>query len=181
MENKTEKIVLGGGCFWCGEAVFKMIKGVKEVTPGYAGGHTVNPTYEDVCTGRTGHAEVVEIVYNPDETTLEKILDVFFRMHDPTSLNKQGADFGSEYRSIILYISQKQKKEIEDFVKNSQKNFDKPIATEVKKLDKFYPAEDYHKNFYERNPLQPYCIFVTRPKVKKIREEFKEELKSEYK
>jgi methionine-S-sulfoxide reductase len=176
-----ETIVLGGGCFWCGEAIFKMIKGVKRITPGYAGGHTVNPTYEDVCNGQTGHAEVVEIVYDSDETTLEKILEVFFKMHDPTSLNKQGADFGSEYRSIILYTSQKQREEIEDFIKNSQKDFDRPIVTEVKKLGRFYQAEDYHKNFYEKNPFQPYCIFVTRPKIKKIKEEFKEELKADYK
>lgn len=169
---KNESIVLGGGCFWCTEAVFKMFEGVKKTQPGYAGGHTKNPIYEDVCSDKTGHAEVLYIEYDPDTIALGKLLSVFFRMHDPTSLNRQGADIGSQYRSIILYNTDSQKKAIDAFLKDQQKNFGKKITTEVVKLGKFYPAEDYHRDYFSKNPLQPYCMFVTRPKVEKIKKEF---------
>jgi len=172
MSSKNKIIVFGGGCFWCTEAVFRMFKGIVSATPGYAGGTTKNPTYEDVCNGDTCHAEVLQIEYDPEVMPLEKLLEVFFEMHDPTSLNKQGADSGSEYRSIILYITEEQKNTISEFIKEEQNKFDKPIVTEIKKLDKFYPAEDYHKDYFKKNPLQPYCIFVISPKVAKIKKEF---------
>ena len=162
------KIVLGGGCFWCTEAAFSMSK--VKVTPGYAGGSNKNPTYKEVCRGNTGHAEVIKVEYN-DSIKIEKLLKIFFIIHDPNLLNKQGNDVGSHYRSIILYTTDEQKKRIEIFIKNIQKNFDKPIVTEIKKLDKFYPAEDYHKEYYKNNPLQPYCMFVIRPKINKIKKE----------
>ena len=149
-----------------------MFKGVVRTIPGYAGGKTENPTYEDVCGGDTGHAEVLRVEYDPKVAKLEKLLEIFFKMHDPTSLNGQGADLGSQYRSIILYISGKQKAAIDRFMKELKKKFSKPIVTEVRKLDKFYPAEDYHKNYYDKNLANPYCMFVVRPKVNKIKKEF---------
>lgn len=149
-----------------------MLKGVKKTMPGYAGGTTKDPTYEKVCYENTGHAEVLRIDYDSKVIKLEKLLEVFFEMHDPTSLNVQGADLGSEYRSIILYNTEQDKETIGKFIAKIQKNYSKPIVTEVKKLEKFYPAEDYHKNYFKKNPLQPYCLFVTRPKVAKIRKEF---------
>ena len=170
---KKETIIFGGGCFWCTEAVFAMIKGVVSTTPGYAGGTTANPTYEQVCEGTTGHAEVLKIEYDSDAVSLEKLLDVFITMHDPTSLNRQGADFGTQYRSIVLYSTEEQKKAVEAFMKRKQKSFDRPIVTEVKKLDKFYVAEDYHKRYYDKNPNLPYCAFVIRPKMEKVKERFK--------
>lgn len=173
----TERIVFGGGCFWCTEAVFDMLKGVVKTEPGYAGGTRPNPTYEEVCRGDTGHAEVLLMDYDPNIINLEKLLDVFFEMHDPTTKDRQGADMGSEYRSIILYTATSQREVIDAYIKKAQKKFDRPISTEIKRLDVFYPAEDYHKKFYEKNPLQPYCVFVTRPKVAKIRKEFGEIIK----
>ncbi len=149
-----------------------MFAGVNKTQPGYAGGHTKNPTYEDVCSDKTGHAEVLCIEYDPRIITLDKLLRVFFKMHDPTSLNRQGADVGSQYKSIILYNTDTQKKVIDAFLEGQQKNFDKKITTEVVKLEKFYPAEEYHKDYFARNPLQPYCMFVTKPKVDKIKKEF---------
>ena len=172
MTSKSEIIVFGGGCFWCTEAVFSMFRGVSNVMPGYAGGSTSNPTYEDVCGGDTGHAEVLRIEYDPGIVPLEKLLEVFFAMHDPTSLNKQGADYGTQYRSIILYTTAGQKAEVDAFIEKAMADFKKPIVTEVKKLDKFYPAEDYHRRYYEKNPNQPYCTLVISPKVAKIRKEF---------
>lgn len=172
MHMKNETIVFGGGCFWCTEAVFKMIKGVADTTPGYAGGTTVNPTYEQVCTGNTGHAEVLRIEYDPGAVTLNKLLEVFVSMHDPTSLNRQGADTGTQYRSMVLYNTEEQKKIVGEFLEKVQKNYDRPVVTEVRKLDKFYVAEDYHKKYYDRNPNQPYCMMVIRPKVEKVRKEF---------
>lgn len=172
MARKTETIVFGGGCFWCTQAIFDMFDGVKGTMPGYAGGHAKNPTYEQVCTGNTGHAEVLRIEYDPSVAPLEKLLDIFFTMHDPTSKDQQGADVGTQYRSIILYTTDGQKKVIGTFLKKSQKNYDMQIRTEVKRLDAFYPAEDYHKKFYQKNPLHPYCIFVTRPKIAKVRKKF---------
>lgn len=177
MTSKNDTIVLGGGCFWCTEAVISMLKGVIKTTPGYAGGTSNNPTYQQVCGGNTGHAEVLEVEYDPKIITLEKLLDVFFSSHDPTTHNRQGADVGSQYRSIILYNSTEQKAIIEKFIKEIQQNFSKPIVTEVKKLDKFYAAENYHKDYYSKNPIQPYCMFVIRPKISKIEKEFHPDLK----
>ena len=173
MGASNESIVLGGGCFWCAEAVFGMFKGIIRITPGYAGGNTENPTYKQVCSGTTGHAEVIELEYDPAIASLEKILDIFFKMHDPTSLNGQEADIGSQYRSIILYNSDRQKEIIDGFIDGIRKNYDKPIVTEVKPLVAFYPSEDYHKDYYKNNPFQPYCMLVIRPKVARIRKEFK--------
>lgn len=168
---KSEKIVLGGGCFWCTEAALRLVKGITNVTVGYAGGTKKNPTYEEVCSGSTGHAEVALIEYDPDAAQLEKILGIFFTMHDPTSLNQQGADIGTQYRSIILYTSEKQKKDAEAFIVRIQKDYSKKIVTELKKLDVFYPAEEYHQRYFEKNPFAGYCMFVVKPKVDKVKKE----------
>jgi peptide-methionine (S)-S-oxide reductase len=172
MTSETQAIVFGGGCFWCTEAVFSMIEGVVKTMPGYAGGTTKNPTYEEVCSGDTGHVEVLQVEYDPKIVALDKLLDVFFTMHDPTTIDRQGADVGSQYRSIILYTSDEQKKGAENFIKGIQKNFGKPIVTEVKKLDKFYPAESYHKDYYDKNKINPYCMFVVKPKIDKVKKRF---------
>ena len=170
MANKS--IVFGGGCFWCTEAVFELFPGVKNIMPGYAGGKMKGPTYEDVCTDTTGHAEVVRIEYDDSQITFDQLLKIFFAMHDPTSLNRQGADTGTQYRSIILYNNDDEKRAINAFVNNAQKGYSNKIVTEVKKLDVFYPAEDYHKKYYDNNPSQAYCNIVIGPKVAKIKKEF---------
>ena len=172
MAAGAESIVLGGGCFWCTEAVFQMFKGIVSTEPGYAGGKTPNPTYEKLFGDETGHAEVLMVKYDPEIMSLEKLLKIFFEMHDPTSLDRQGADMGPEYRSMILYTSDEQKGVIESSIKDAQRGFSKPIVTEVRKLEKFYPAEDYHKGYYNKNPDQPYCSIVIAPKVEKIKREF---------
>ncbi len=172
MENKSESIVFGGGCFWCTEAVFSMFKGVLKTTPGYAGGTVKNPTYEMVCEGDTGHAEVLKIDYDPKIIQLKTLLDIFFNMHDPTLLNRQGGDVGTQYRSIILYNSEEQKETAEKFIKNLQSSFENPIVTELKKLEEFYPAEDYHQRYYEKHPYQPYCAVVIGPKIHKIKKKY---------
>jgi peptide-methionine (S)-S-oxide reductase len=172
MKSDTETIALGGGCFWCTEAVFSMFVGVLATTPGYAGGNTKNPTYEEVCTGDTGHAEVLEIEYDPSKIELEKLLDVFFSMHDPTTPNRQGADIGTQYRSIILYVSDEQKARVEKFMQQIKASFGRPVVTEVKRLGKFYPAEGYHQKYYEKNPAAGYCSAVIAPKIKKIKEKY---------
>jgi peptide-methionine (S)-S-oxide reductase len=169
MKDEPERIALGGGCFWCTEAVLKKLPGVVSVTPGYAGGTTLDPSYEDVCKGTTGHAEVVLVEYDPEQVSLEELLDVFFVTHDPTSLNRQGNDIGSQYRSVILFASEDQKARIDSFVDEISKNYDKPVVTEVRPLESFYPAEDYHHGYFEKNPRQPYCQIVISPKVAKIR------------
>ena len=166
---KLETIVLGAGCFWCSEAVFLSIKGVEKVISGYAGGTAENPTYELVCTGTTGHAEVVKIEYDPKQVSFEKILRVFFKMHDPTTPDRQGNDYGPQYRSIILYATEAQKQAAEDYVKKIRKNYARPIATEIKRFGKFYAAEGYHHKYYERNPDKPYCRLVIEPKLEKIK------------
>ena len=152
--KNTEAVAFGGGCFWCSEAVFSILKGVKNVTPGYAGGHTENPTYEQVSTGNTGHAEVVFVEYDPKVISFEKLLEVFFDSHDPTSLNRQGSDVGTQYRSILAYTSEKQREEAEIYIKKTStlKKYSSPIVTEFVFLEKFYPAEEYHKEFYARHP-----------------------------
>jgi len=168
MSGEREEIVFGGGCFWCIEAVFRRVKGVEKVVPGYAGGWKENPTYEEVCTGRTGHAEVVRIVYDPEVVSLEELLEIFFEAHDPTSRERQGPDEGPQYRSIILVTSEDQEERVHRFIRKKQPEYEKPIVTEVKRLDRFYEAEDYHKGFFERNPEYPYCRVYIRPKLEKL-------------
>ncbi len=168
---KTETADLGGGCFWCMEAVFERLPGVVSVTSGYAGGHAENPTYQQVCTETTGHAEVTEIVFDPTKISYNQLLDVFWQAHDPTTLNRQGADVGTSYRSIILYRNEKQKLEAEKSKLEAQKNFRNPIVTEIVPLKKFYPAEDYHQEYYDNNPNAGYCQIVIAPKLEKLERE----------
>ncbi|MEM0201748.1 MAG: peptide-methionine (S)-S-oxide reductase MsrA [Candidatus Micrarchaeaceae archaeon] len=170
MASKT--IYLGAGCFWCTEAVYKMFPGIIKVTPGYAGGHTENPTYKEVCSGTTGHAEVAEITYDDEKLSLNKLLDIFFAMHDPTSVNRQGNDEGEQYRSTIMYMDNADRETIMKYIDGIKGNYGKPIVTKVEKLKKFYEAEDYHKDYYEHNRLQPYCMLVISPKLRKIKKEF---------
>lgn len=174
-----ETIVLGGGCFWCTEAVFKALKGVISVLPGYSGGHTPNPTYESVCRGDTGHAEVVEVVYNPKVIRLDDILTVFFGSHDPTTVNRQGNDVGTQYRSVIFYTSIEQKEVCQKFINeiNSSSSLGKPIVTELLPFDKFFVAEDYHKNYFENNKSNSYCEVVINPKLQKVVEKFAQLIK----
>jgi peptide-methionine (S)-S-oxide reductase len=164
-EAKQEVAYFGGGCFWCSEALFARRKGVIAVTPGYAGGWTKDPSYDDVCTGTTGHAEVIRIEFDPQVTTFEKLLDYFWKMHDPTTLNRQGHDEGSQYRSIILFTNQEQKKQAEESLKKASKNYKSPIVTKIRPLEAFYEAEEYHKNFYSKNPTHRYCTIVIAPKL----------------
>ncbi len=172
--HKNEVAVIGGGCFWCTEAVFKMLKGVSSVLPGYAGGTKPNPSYDDVCGGKTGHAEVIKIEYDPSQVRFEDLLTVFFASHDPTTLNRQGNDVGTQYRSVILFTTPKQKTDAENFIKelNASNPNGKPIVTEVKPLDVFYEAENYHQNYFARNPGNPYCEVVINPKLEKVQEKF---------
>ena len=174
--NKNNTIVLGGGCFWCTEATFKMLKGIISVIPGYAGGTVKNPTYEDVCSGKTGHAEVIKIEYNPEIISIKTIFTVFFATHDPTTINKQGADVGEQYRSIILYTTENQKISAENFINELNQSNEKgvPIVTEIKPLDEFYEAENYHKNYYENHKNQSYCQVVINPKLEMVKEKFAE-------
>ena len=174
-----EVAVFGGGCFWCTEAVLKQIKGVSEVTPGYAGGHTNNPTYYNVSSGKTGHAEVVKIEFDPEKISYKDLLTVFFASHDPTTLNRQGADVGSQYRSIILTTSDEQRQLAEDFIQeiNTSDMEGEDVVTEVKPLGEFYEAEAEHQDFYNRNQLYGYSVAVISPKLKKVREKFKDLIK----
>ncbi len=172
--NKIETIVLGGGCFWCTEAVFKMLRGVKSVMPGYTGGTVPDPTYESVCSGTTGHAEVTKIEYDPAEIKIEDLLTVFFATHDPTTPNRQGNDTGTQYRSVIFYTTEEQKKIALDFIREvdtSTKEGD-TVVTEVTLLPTFYPAEEYHQNYFAKNPEKGYCQIVVSPKVAKVQEKF---------
>ena len=166
--KKEEVAIIGGGCFWCTEAVFEMFDGVKEVVSGYAGGATKNPTYKEICTGTTGHAEVIKIVYDPAVISFQKILSVFGECHDPTTLNRQGADVGTQYRSTIMYLSKKQRKLAVAWKKNLTEKFIDPVVTEIVEAPVFYPAEDYHQDYYKKNPNEGYCTFVIRPKLKKL-------------
>ena len=173
---KTEIAVFGGGCFWCTEAVFKMMKGVSSVLPGYAGGTTKNPTYEEVSMGDTGHAEVVKVEYDPTLVKYETLLTIFFASHDPTTLNRQGNDVGTQYRSVVFYTTEAQKKEAEDFINNinnSNKNGAK-VVTEVVPLETFYPAENYHKDYFAKNPNNSYCLLVINPKLEKVQKKYAE-------
>jgi peptide-methionine (S)-S-oxide reductase len=174
-----EIATLAGGCFWCLEAVYDELKGVESVESGYMGGQTENPSYEDVCSGETGHAEVVQVAFDPQIVSLAEILDVFFVIHDPTTLNRQGNDVGSQYRSAIFYHSPAQKAAAESAIANLKASgvYDAPIVTEVAPVSKFYSAEDYHQEYFRRNPAQPYCSFVVRPKLAKFRRQFLQKLK----
>ena len=166
--HPTDTATLGGGCFWCTEAIFQMLPGVKSVASGYAGGTTENPTDKQVCSGNTGHAVVIQITYDPEVVSYEKILETFWEAHDPTTLNRQGADSGTQYRSIILYNNEAQKLAAEKSKAEAQKHFSSHIVTEIVPLKKFYKAEDYHQDYYRANPNQPYCRFVIQPKVEKF-------------
>jgi peptide-methionine (S)-S-oxide reductase len=166
--NHTQTATLGGGCFWCTEALFQMLPGVKSVASGYAGGTKVNPTYQDVCTGKTGHAEVIQIEFDPQLVSYDKILSTFWEAHDPTTLNQQGADHGTQYRSIILYNSEAQKIAAEKSKAEAQKHFPKPIVTQIVPLTAFYKAEGYHQDYYRSNKDAPYCRLVIQPKVEKF-------------
>ncbi|HKR55800.1 MAG TPA: peptide-methionine (S)-S-oxide reductase MsrA [Gemmatimonadales bacterium] len=169
---------LAGGCFWCLEAVFQQLKGVSKVSSGYAGGKRPNPTYEQVCTGATGHAEVVQVEFDPAVISYRDLLDVFFTIHDPTTLNQQGADVGTQYRSAIFFHTPEQQRDANDAIAEAQKTWDDPIVTEIVPLTQFYPAEEYHKDYYVRNPNQGYCRVVIAPKVAKARQHFFEKLKA---
>ena len=180
MTKTKEKIVFGGGCFWCTEAVFKMLKGVSSVLPGYAGGSKENPTYEEVSSGETGHAEVVEIEYDPALIKFRDLLTVFFGSHDPTTLNRQGNDVGTQYRSVVFYTTESQKKETEDFIKdinNSSQDGAKAV-TEIEPLNKFYKAENYHENYFANHKNNTYCQIVINPKLEKVQKEFANLLKN---
>jgi peptide-methionine (S)-S-oxide reductase len=180
MNESTEIAVFGGGCFWCTEAIFEQLDGVKSVMPGYAGGTVKNPTYRQVCTGKTGHAEVVRIEYDPARLPYRDLMTVFFATHDPTSLNRQGADVGTEYRSVIFYTTDEQKRQAEGLIAelNGSDPRGNPIVTEVSPLDAFYEAEDYHREYFRNNSAAPYCQFVIAPKLAKLHKHFGELLKS---
>jgi len=167
---KTEKATLGGGCFWCVEAVYERLPGILSVTSGYAGGQTENPTYEQIGTGKTGHAEVVQIEYDPAKISYEKIIDLFWDAHDPTTLNRQGADVGTQYRSIILTANDDEARIAKESRDRAQGKIKSPIVTEIVPLEKFYPAEEYHQDFYRENPMHPYNMAVIRPKLEKLDE-----------
>jgi peptide-methionine (S)-S-oxide reductase len=174
MNPTTEIATLGGGCFWCLEAVFEIIKGVVKVESGYAGGHVKNPTYRGVCTGETGHAEVVQVTFDPSILSFREVLVVFFATHDPTTLNRQGADVGTQYRSAIFYHSPEQKKIAEEFILdlNSQLGPDHPVVTQLAPFTEFWKAEDYHQGYFRNNPGQGYCQAVVAPKVSKVIKQF---------
>ena len=165
---------LGGGCFWCTEAIYKMLPGVKSIVSGYAGGKVENPTYQQVCTGASGHAEVIQISYDPSRISYETILKTFWEVHDPTTLNQQGADIGTQYRSVIMFHDAAQKAIAEKSKIEAQKQFTRPIVTEIVPFDKFYAAEGYHQDYYKNNPMQGYCRAVIRPKVEKFEKKMKE-------
>lgn len=177
--EKLETATLGAGCFWCVEAVFDDLKGVMDVVSGYSGGHTKNPTYREVCSETTGHAEVVQIKFDSREISFADILRVFFTVHDPTTLNRQGGDIGTSYRSAIFYHSDEQKRVAEEVIKEitAEKIYDDPIVTELTPASEFYAAEDYHQEYFANNPDQPYCAAVVAPKVRKFRQKFAERLK----
>lgn len=183
MENKLAYATIGGGCFWCVESCFNMLKGVDSVISGYSGGHKANPTYEEVCTGDTGHAEVVQIAYDPAVISYKQLMEVFLFLHDPTQLNRQGNDIATQYRSVVFYNSEEQKKETEEALKESEakQQWNGKYVTQVVPFEKFWPAEAYHQGYYKENPNQPYCSAVVGPKIQKFKKYFGEKgwLKSE--
>jgi len=179
--SSIETATFGSGCFWCTEAIFKELEGVVSVMPGYSGGQTINPTYKEVCSGETGHAECTQIVYDPAKISYDELLEVFFKVHDPTSLNRQGNDVGTQYRSVIFYHGDEQKRLAEKYKTELDRSgaYDKPIVTQIAPMEKFYPAENYHYDYYEYNKdKNPYCAVVVRPKLEKFRKVFSEKLKA---
>jgi peptide-methionine (S)-S-oxide reductase len=179
-DTRREIATVGGGCFWCVEAAFLELRGVEKVVSGYAGGRTANPSYGEVCEGDTGHAEVVQVTFDPSQITYRELLEAFFTVHDPTTLNRQGADVGTQYRSIILFHDAEQERIARELIAELERDdvFGAPIVTEIVPFKEFYSAEQYHQDYYRRNPLQPYCMFVVRPKVAKIRKELASKLRS---
>ncbi|HEU0080714.1 MAG TPA: peptide-methionine (S)-S-oxide reductase MsrA [Candidatus Paceibacterota bacterium] len=180
MSDKREVAVFGGGCFWCTEAVFKMLRGVSSVLPGYSGGSTENPTYEEVCSGATGHVEVARVEYDPSQVSFRDLMTVFFGSHDPSTPNRQGNDVGTQYRSVIFYTTPAQKAEAEAFIAdiNASSKEGKPVVTTVEPLGAFYEAEDYHRDYFARHPGNPYCEVVINPKLQKVSEKFATLLKT---
>ena len=179
-ERAGELATLAGGCFWCLEAVYKELRGVERVVSGYAGGRVENPTYQQVCSGATGHAEVVQVTFDPRAVSYRELLEVFFAIHDPTTLNRQGGDVGTQYRSAVFYHTPAQREAAEQLMAELTADgvWDAPLVTEVVPLERFYPAEEYHQDYFERNPFQPYCRAVVAPKVSKLRKRFLERLKA---
>ena len=179
MDSKSEVATLGGGCFWCTEAVFLELNGIESVESGYSGGTVPNPTYRQVCTGNTGHAEAVQITFNPDVISFKEILQVFFTVHDPTTLNRQGADVGTQYRSVIFYHNAQQKAIAEEVIREITETgaWDRPIVTQVTPFETFYKAEDYHQEYFKNNPGQSYCQLVIAPKVAELRQHYRNRLK----
>ncbi len=171
-----KKLIVGGGCFWCMEAVFELLNGVSDVESGYANGQTPNPTYKDICTGETGHAEVIKITYDERIITVDTLLEIFFTIHDPTTLNRQGADRGTQYRSVILYADKETKKAADAALEAAQSNYTDPIVTTIEPLDVYYTAEAYHQNYYRHNPMQGYCNAVIPPKLAKLKAKFGKEM-----
>ncbi len=180
MSVTTDRAIFGGGCFWCVEAVFQRLNGVQQVVSGYTGGKNPNPTYEQVCSGKTGHAEVVEITFDPGVVSYRELLDVFFQTHDPTTLNRQGNDAGTQYRSVVFYLNEEQHREATDFIQklNASGAFRDPVVTEVAPFKEFYPAEKYHQNYFNDNSSQSYCVYVVKPKVDKFQKLFKDKMKA---
>jgi peptide-methionine (S)-S-oxide reductase len=173
-QSSLRVATFGSGCFWCTEAVFKELRGVKAVVSGYSGGATADPTYEQVCSGRTGHAEAVQIAFDPAEVSFEELLEVFWQTHDPTTMNRQGHDVGTQYRSVIFYHDEEQRRAAEESkaALDGSAAWPSPIVTQIEPFTQFYPAEDYHRNYFARNPSQAYCAAVIRPKVEKFRQAF---------
>ena len=180
LKNGNEIAIFAGGCFWCTEAVFLELDGVIGIEPGYIGGKNANPTYEEVCTGNSGHAEGIQIIFDPKKISYSELLEVFFATHDPTTLNRQGNDVGSQYRSEIFYSNEEQSKNAQDYISllNKQNTFGKNVVTKISKSTIFYVAEDYHKNYYNQNKNKSYCEYIITPKIDKVRKEFKEKLKT---
>ncbi len=174
--QKTAVATLGGGCFWCVEIMYQDLQGVLKVESGYSGGRSVNPTYQEICTGRSGHAEVIQVTFDPSLLSYREILDVFFTIHDPTTLNRQGNDRGTQYRSVIFYHSEDQKIIASESKIAAQALWESPIVTEISLLENFYPAESYHQNYFKDNPNQPYCSIVIAPKVRKFRDKYRSKL-----
>jgi peptide-methionine (S)-S-oxide reductase len=180
MSNSLSTATFGGGCFWCIEAIFEQLRGVDSVVSGYAGGEMPNPTYDQVCSGSTGHAEVIQVTFDPSEVTFRELLEIFFTLHDPTTKNRQGGDIGTQYRSIVLYHDDEQRQITEDVIHEFEdaKVWDNPIVTQIEPLETFYPAEDYHQAYYRNHAGQPYCQVVIAPKVAKLRQKYLARLKT---
>jgi peptide-methionine (S)-S-oxide reductase len=179
VNTATDTATFGTGCFWCTEAIFQQLEGVEKVTSGYGGGHVANPSYKEVCNGTTGHAECIQVIYDPKKITYDELLEVFWQTHDPTTLNRQGNDVGTQYRSVVFYHNNEQKEKAEHYKAELDKSgaFNNPIVTEITAFTNFYPAENYHQDYYEQNGDQPYCSLVIRPKVEKFQKVFKSKLK----